>query len=58
MFILGNNYILSFITILFAGILLNYLLIKNYKILNLSKLLDAEFKKPQSFHKESVLRVG
>lgn len=58
MFILGNNYILFFITILFAGILLNYLLIKNYKILNLAKLLDAEFKKPQSFHKKSILRVG
>ncbi len=58
MFILGNNYILSFIVILFTGILLNYLLIKNYKILNLVKLLDAEFKKPQSFHKEGILRVG
>lgn len=50
-------YILFFI-LFFCGVLLNYLLIKNYRVLYLTKLLDTDFKKPQSFHKKSTLRIG
>jgi UDP-N-acetylmuramyl pentapeptide phosphotransferase/UDP-N-acetylglucosamine-1-phosphate transferase len=58
MIITVSSIILNFFITLFLGISLNYLLIKNYKILNLTKLLDTEFKKPQSFHKKSTPRIG
>ena len=41
-----------------AGILINYFIIKNYKNLNLNILLDKEYSKPQSFHKQPVLCFG
>jgi len=55
---LSNNLIYAFLIVLSLGILLNYLLIKKYKVLNLSILFDTDFKKPQSFHEEKTLRVG
>jgi UDP-N-acetylmuramyl pentapeptide phosphotransferase/UDP-N-acetylglucosamine-1-phosphate transferase len=55
---LSNNLIYAFLIVLFLGILLNYLLIKKYKVLNLSILFDTDFKKPQSFHEKKILRVG
>jgi len=58
MFGLDNNFILLFFLILFLGLLLNYLLTKNYKKLNLTILLDSDFKKPQSFHRENIPRIG
>jgi UDP-N-acetylmuramyl pentapeptide phosphotransferase/UDP-N-acetylglucosamine-1-phosphate transferase len=58
MFSIFNNFILLFLLILFLGLLLNYLLIKNYKKLNLTIFLDSDFKKPQSFHRENILRIG
>jgi len=58
MFSIYNNFILLFLLILFLGLLLNYLLIKNYKKLNLTIFLDSDFKKPQSFHRENILRIG
>jgi UDP-N-acetylmuramyl pentapeptide phosphotransferase/UDP-N-acetylglucosamine-1-phosphate transferase len=58
MFSIYNNFILLFLLILFLGVLLNYLLIKNYKKLNLKIFLDSDFKKPQSFHRENILRIG
>lgn len=58
MFNIEDNLILFFFLILLLGLLLNYLLIKNYVRLNLSIFLDSDFKKPQSFHREKVLRVG
>jgi len=50
--------ILYFFIVLFFGISLNFLLIKNYKVLNLSIFLDSDFKKPQAFHEDKILRVG
>jgi UDP-N-acetylmuramyl pentapeptide phosphotransferase/UDP-N-acetylglucosamine-1-phosphate transferase len=44
--------------IFISGILINYFVIKNYKNLNLSILLDKEYFKPQSFHKRPVLCFG
>ena len=41
-----------------SGILINYFIIKNYKYLNLNILLDKEYSKPQSFHKQPVLCFG
>ena len=41
-----------------SGILINYFIIKNYKNLNLNILLDKEYSKPQSFHKQPVLCFG
>ena len=58
MFSIYNNFTLLFLLILFLGLLLNYLLIKNYKKLNLTIFLDSDFKKPQSFHRENILRIG
>jgi UDP-N-acetylmuramyl pentapeptide phosphotransferase/UDP-N-acetylglucosamine-1-phosphate transferase len=58
MFDSAFNIIFYFFLILFLGILLNFLLIKNYKVLNLSVFLDADFKKPQAFHEQKILRVG
>ena len=56
MFTLDKSYI--FFLILLLGVSLNYFLLKSYKILNLSKFLDTDFSKPQSFHKNSTLRIG
>jgi len=44
--------------VLIFGVLINYLVIKNYQILNLSILLDKEYYKPQSFHKKPILCFG
>ena len=41
-----------------AGTLINFFIIKNYKNLNLNILLDKEYSKPQSFHKQPVLCFG
>ena len=53
-----SKYVLLFFSTLIVGILFSYFLIKNYKILNLSNILDSDFNKPQAFHKESVPRIG
>lgn len=53
-----SKYVLLFFSTLIFGILFSYFLIKNYKILNLSNILDTDFKKPQAFHSESVPRIG
>ena len=49
---------LYIIGIFFLGIVINYLVIKNYKTLNLTILLDREYLKPQSFHKTPILCFG
>jgi UDP-N-acetylmuramyl pentapeptide phosphotransferase/UDP-N-acetylglucosamine-1-phosphate transferase len=49
-------FIIFFVFII--GILINYFIIKNYKNLNLNILLDKEYSKPQSFHKQPVLCFG
>jgi UDP-N-acetylmuramyl pentapeptide phosphotransferase/UDP-N-acetylglucosamine-1-phosphate transferase len=57
MFYLENIYISFFLIIIF-GIILNYILIKRFKILRLSNLLDSDYNKPQSFHSVSIPRIG
>ena len=57
MFYLENIYISFFLIIIF-GVILNYILIKRFKILGLSNLLDSDYNKPQSFHNVSIPRIG
>jgi UDP-N-acetylmuramyl pentapeptide phosphotransferase/UDP-N-acetylglucosamine-1-phosphate transferase len=53
-----SNIFLISLFVLIIGVLVNYLVIKNYQILNLSILLDKEYFKPQSFHKKPILCFG
>jgi UDP-N-acetylmuramyl pentapeptide phosphotransferase/UDP-N-acetylglucosamine-1-phosphate transferase len=53
----NNKYLLLIIPIILSYILV-FFLIKNSKKKFLSKLLDTEFSKTQSFHKKPVLRIG
>jgi UDP-N-acetylmuramyl pentapeptide phosphotransferase/UDP-N-acetylglucosamine-1-phosphate transferase len=48
---------ISFI-LFFFGILINYIVINNYKSLHLNILLDKEYSKPQSFHSKPILCFG
>lgn len=41
-----------------SGLLINYIIINNYKFLHLTILLDKEYYKPQSFHKKPILCFG
>ena len=49
-------YTIPFLLIL--GVMINYFVIRNYNSLKLSILLDKEYSKPQSFHKNPVLCFG
>lgn len=52
-----NKYLLLIIPITSAYILTFYLIVNSEKKI-LSKLLDTEFSKVQSFHKKPILKVG
>ena len=39
-------------------ILLNFLIIKNFRYLFLYKIVDREFNKPQAFHAKPIPRIG
>jgi UDP-GlcNAc:undecaprenyl-phosphate GlcNAc-1-phosphate transferase len=50
-----DKFILIFFPLI---ILLNYLIIKNFRYLFLNKIVDREFNKPQAFHLKPVPRIG
>lgn len=52
-----NIHIFFFLIVIF-GVFLNYILLKRLKTLRLNNLLDCDFNKPQSFHNESIPRIG
>jgi len=49
-------YTIPFLFIL--GVTINYFVIRNYNFFKLTILLDKEYSKPQSFHKNPVLCFG